>query len=514
MHRFSVVLATAVSLSCAPSGPPVEFPKGFLWGAAVAGFQVDMGCPTIPASECDDPASDWYQWVTDERLLEKRERLFFHGGPPSTGPGFYELYKEDLARAKDEIKLGSMRVSIEWSRLFPTSTEGVAADYEALKAIASPKGVDFYHRLFAEMKAQGLVPVVTLNHYTLPLWLHDGAACHFDLANCEKRGWVDTKILDEAYKYALFAGREYGAEIDWWGTLNEPLANALAGYLAPGDDRVHPPGLSLRAAAAKSVVFNMIRGHARMYDGLKAGDVVDADGDGQASMVGVVLNLAAVRPADPEREHDETAAEHILYLYNELFAKAVIDGMLDEDAAGEPGVFKPELVGRADYMGINYYTRLTVSGLPSSILPDFSPILNLDFLSPETKLMEDYPRGLYEVLTAFHKKWKLPILVTENGYSRPNDQPLAEKLLVETIGWMKRAIDEGVDVRGYYYWSLTDNYEWNNGMEAERFRFGLYDIDTRDRMKPRTKRAFADVYTDIIVNNRVPDALQAKHPLE
>src|SRR5690606_10016076 len=130
-------------------------------------------------------------------------------------------------------------------------------------------------------------------------------------------------------------------------------------------------------------------------DGIKAGDLVDADGDGKASMVGVVLNLAAVRPADPDNYDDEVSARNISYLYNELFAKAVIDGMLDEEASGAEGVFKEELVGRSDYMGINYYTRLTIAGLPGSLLPEFSPLLTLNVLSPDTKLTEDYPRGLY-----------------------------------------------------------------------------------------------------------------------
>lgn len=512
--RRIVPLLLAFACTSTPDEPSPEFPDGFLWGAAVAGFQVDMGCPTIPAEECEDRASDWYQWITDERLLEKKEDLFFVGGPPSTGPGFYELYPQDLARAKDELKLDSVRVSIEWSRLFPTSTEAVAADFEALQAVANPEGVAFYHRLFAELKAQGLVPLVTLNHYTLPLWIHDGAACHFDLEGCEKRGWVDDTILAEARKYALFAGREFGAEVDWWATLNEPLANTLAGYLSPGKDRVHPPGLSLQAEAAKAVTFNMIYGHAAMYDGLKEGDTVDIDGDGKSSMVGVVLNLAAVRPADPEDPDDVTATENIRYLYNELFARAIIEGKLDEDASGADGVFKQELVDRCDYMGINYYTRLTLDGMDrsASISETFSPLLTLNPFSPDTVLWEDYPRGLYEVIKAFDAKWKMPILVTENGYARPGDQPRAEALMVETISWMKKAIDEGADVRGYYWWSLTDNYEWNHGMEE--MRFGLYEVDIEDTAKPRTKRPIADVYTSIVEANRVPETLEAKHPVD
>lgn len=504
-----LLLAAACTIHCSEGTSP-QFPKDFVWGAAVAGFQVEMGCPTIDPAECEDRASDWYQWITDERLLENKESVNFIGGPPSTGPGFYELYPQDLARAKDELKLSSLRVSIEWSRIFPTSTEGIAADYEALKAVANPVGVAFYHRLFAEMKAKGLLPNVTLNHYTLPLWLHDGADCHFSFKTCEKRGWVDKTVIAEAYKYALFVGAEYGAEVDWWGTLNEPLANTLAGYMLPGAERTHPPGLFTHAEAAKAVTFNMIYGHAAMYDGIKKGDTVDATGDGKTSMVGVVLNLASVRPLDPENGLDEQSADNIRYLYNELFSKAVIDGYLDEDAAGVEGVLKDELKGRSDYIGINYYTRLTIAGLPTSVVPKFSPLLTLDPI--ESVLYEDYPKGIYDVLKAFDAKWKIPIIISENGVDMPNKPELAETTVVETISWMKKAIDEGVDVRGYYYWSLTDNYEWNHGMDD--MRFGLYEIDINAVEKPRTKRPLADIYSSIVSANQIPEALAKKHPID
>lgn len=496
--------------SSGDAGPSPAFPKTFLWGAAIAGFQVDMGCPTIPAAQCDDPASDWYQWVTDQRILEKREQLHFVGGPPSTGPGFYELFPEDLGRAKNELGLGSVRLSIEWSRIFPTSTEGIEG-YEALKAVASVDGVAFYRRIFAKMKELGLVPLVTINHYTLPQWLHDGAECHLSLSTCTKRGWLDTRTVTEARKYGLFVGREFGAEVDLWATLNEPLANTLAGYLSPGKDRVHPPGLSFQAKPAKTVTMNMIRGHAAMYDGLKEGDTTDIDGDGKASQVGLVFNMAPIIPADPDDGDDVQAAKNLFYLYDELFLTATIDGKLDVEAAGpEAAVVDPSLVGRMDYLGINYYTRITADGTVGSVLPEFSPLLTLNVVSPETKLYEDYPRGLYEMAMYVKNRWNLPIYITENGYSKPDDAAGLEAAMVETIGWMKKAVDEGADVRGYYWWSLMDNYEWNHGMED--YRFGLYAVDDEDPRKPRTRRPAVDVYARIVRANQVPDDLAAKYP--
>jgi beta-glucosidase/6-phospho-beta-glucosidase/beta-galactosidase len=489
-----------------------RFPPKFLFGVATAGFQNEMGCPTIPPSECDDPGSDWHQFITDP-IFTSNPSLYLKGDPPSTGPGFYELFDEDFARAKDELKLGSVRLSIEWSRIFPTSTVGVEGD-EALKAVASAKGIAFYHRVFAAMRARGLVPMVTLTHYTLPLWLHDAKACHQDLETCPARGWLDERTIAESAKYAGFVAREFGGEVDLWATQNEPLAITLAGYLQPGKDRANPPAVSLRAAEAKTVTMNMILGHARMYDAVKAADTRDADGDGTASEVGLVFNMTPVRPVDPDNNLDFKAAENIFYLYNKLYLNATIKGEFDDDADGT-GTLREDLKGRMDYLGINYYTRLTVAGLEGSALPAFSPLLTLDPLSSKNVFWEDYPRGIYEMVTFVKETYGLPIRITETGFNTvdADGKPRAdvERLMVETIGWLKRAMDEGADVRGLYWWTLVDNYEWNHGMRP--FRMGLYALDVDVPAKPRSLRGLGRTYADIAAAHRIPAALGAKFPI-
>ncbi len=510
--RIAPLLLLVSACSSGPSTPAsTPFPKGFLFGTAVAGFQVDMGCPTIPAEECEDTRSDWYQWVTDPRVIADKEKLHFTGDAPSTGPGFYELYAQDFSRAKNELKLGSVRLSIEWSRIFPNPTFE-AADAAAVRALASPAGVAYYHRLFAEMKAQGLVPMVTLTHYTLPVWIHDGTTCHFDFANCKARGWLDASTLVEAEKYARFVGEEFGGEVDLWATENEPLAITLAGYLMPGEDRTNPPVLSLRAKEAREVTIAQIRGHARLYDGVKAGDTKDADGDGKASQVGLVFNMAPVAPADPDREEDVNAAKNVFYLYDELFLNGTIKGELDVNADGKP-VRDESLVGRMDYLGINYYTQIKVAGLTGSVLPEFSPLLTLDPFSPKTKLWNTYPKGLYEMVMYVKEHYGLPMYITENGATATPKEgdPDQVRFFAEHLQWLKRAIDEGADVRGFYWWSLMDNYEWNHGMS--NFFFGLYGVSKDDPTKARTKRPLVDVYARVAAEGKLPDDLVSRYPI-
>ena len=274
---------------------PDAFPPGFLFGTAIAGFQVEMGCPTLPAAVCEDRASDWFQWITTPRIVNNPV-LFMSKDPPRAAPGFFELYEADLDRAAYELHNGSLRLSLEWSRIFPRETFGLEG-YDALRSAASAEGLAYYHRVLAAMRARGLTPLVTLSHYSLPLWIHDGNACNENLDRCARKGWVDRRIVPEMAKFAGFAAREFGGEVDLWATLNEPFsAVTLPGYLTPTETRVNPPGLYLKGDAAKTATAAMIVAHARMYDAVKAGDIVDADGNGEAASVGLVYAVTAVAP--------------------------------------------------------------------------------------------------------------------------------------------------------------------------------------------------------------------------
>jgi len=464
------------------SSAPGGFGDEFLWGASIAGFQVDPGCPTEAPETCEDRASDWYQWVTDPDLVAESGN-YLSGEPLSDGPGHHELYAEDIGLARD-LHLNGLRTSIEWSRLFPDGAAESATTVEELRAYADPAAVAWYHDYFAAIHEAGLTPLVTLNHYTLPLWLHDGKACHEDLAACTDRGWLDLARMKPAITlYSAFCGQEFGGEVDDWATINEPLAIVLAGYLLPGPDRTNPPGVT-DASAAFDVFFNLVEGHAAMYDALKANDTVDVDGDGEASFIGLVPNLAAVAPTDPASEDDARGVADANYVYNELFLNAAVYGDFDRDVDGVAEEHRPDIAGRMDYIGVNYYTRITVRGLS---IPLFAGYSKIDFFPDNA--WEEYPEGLGEVLH-LAQSYGLPSIVTENG-TQPTDTS-ADEFLRPHLQSLLDAKNEGVDVRGYFYWSLLDNYEWNHGMD---YRFGLYAVDLAT--KERTLRPMRAAYAEI-----------------
>ncbi|MBK7972697.1 MAG: glycoside hydrolase family 1 protein [Deltaproteobacteria bacterium] len=491
-------------------GPAVRFPEGFLWGTATAGFQVEMGCPTLERDQCEDRGSDWYAFATSPQTIAS-PTAHLSGDPPTSGPGQWELYAEDFARASRELSNDAYRMSLEWSRIFPEPTDG-AATTDELRALASPAALAGYHAMLGELRAQGLRPMVTLDHYTLPSWIHDAVGCHLDFASCERRGWVDReRIVREIAKYAGFAAAEFGAEVDVWATLNEPLAVFYPGYLYPSEERSNPPAVLLQTEAAKTAIFSMIDAHARMYDAVRAADLVDADGDGEAASIGLVYNLSPVYPKNADRPGDVLAAKNVRYLYDEVFLRAVALGELDDDLDGDAEV-RSDLVGRMDWLGVNFYNRIFVEQflLPGlAILPGLSPLTTFNPLTLEYD--RDYARGLYESLTFAWQRFGRPIYVTENGSPPIQGYPEQDRFLIENLAWIQRALADGVDVRGYFYWSLIDNYEWNQGMGTP---FGLYAVDPSDPTKRRVARPAAAVYADVAQRNGISGALMSRFPID
>ena len=487
------VLAAGCDDGATEEAAPTDFPEDFLFGTATAGFQVEMGCPTMAAELCEDRNSDWYAFITDERSLES-SIAHLSGEPPSSGPGHWELYASDFDLAADELKNNAYRMSIEWSRIFPTATDDVEG-YEALRALADDAAVTHYHAMLAALKARGMTPLVTVSHYSLPTWIHDGVGCHVDAASCDRRGWVDKdRTVREIAKYAGFLAAEFGEEVDLWVTLNEPFALLLPGYLLPNEERTNPPARQLAVDDAKTVLAGLVEAHARIYDAIHAVD--------EAARVGVVYNLTPAKPADPENELDVKAAENFFYLWNDVYLDAVTLGRFDHDLDGT-AERREDLENRMDFMGINYYTRVTVQGTPVSVFPTISPLLTLNPLT--LGLWEDYPRGLYEMIKHVEAKYALPVIITENGTFEDE----RSSFLVRHLIWVARAMAEGALVEGYFFWSLMDNIEWNHGYGL---RFGLYAIDPADPTKARTPREVAATYGEIAGARHISDALRAKYP--
>ena len=246
-----------------------------------------------------------------------------------------------------------------------------------------------------------------------------------------------------------------------------------------------------------------------MYDAVKFADRFDADGDGDPAQVGLVFNMIPTIPNKPKKKLDIQAANNMFYLLNQSFLDAACLGLIDEDLDGI-AEHREDLDNRIDFLGINYYFALQVTGVESPILPDFSPLTTF---TPDSMGAYNYfyPEGLFKMVMFVHDRYDLPIYITENGTPLFDEsyQPVWTGYMVSHLMALIQATWEGADVRGYYYWSLMDNYEWNHGMLV---KYGLYAVDPADSSKMRTPRYGVPIYADIAEYGGIPTYLLEMMP--
>jgi beta-glucosidase/6-phospho-beta-glucosidase/beta-galactosidase len=250
----------------------------------------------------------------------------------------------------------------------------------ALDALADPAAVAHYRDAFAALRRRGLEPVVTLNHFSLPLWLHDPIEVRDAFVGVDPLsgpvpvaidhgGWLDPAIVGEFAKLAAWAGWKFGDQVDLWCTINAPVVVLVSGMVnAPGVGGFFPPGIFNFAALVQGMQ-HLVTAHARAYDALHATDGIDANGDDVATAAGVVHNMVAWAPKNPGAPLDLAGAAHADYLYNRLYPTAVTTGAFDQNLDGDttdPGEARSDLAGRSDFIGVNYYLRATVTGLPAT----------------------------------------------------------------------------------------------------------------------------------------------------
>jgi len=460
--------------------PPAigQFPDGFLWGTAIAPYQV----------EGDLHGTDWYQWET-----ECGSRC--SGDSADDGPGFLVHHEADLDAAR-EMANNAIRLGIDWSRLFPTE--------ESFPASPDPDAVALYHDIIDAARARDLQVMVTLVHFALPSWIHDLTD------RAARPGWEGDAIVDRFARFAGWAAAEYGDDVDLWITINEPFVNVVGGWVS-GDV---PPGESLAIDTGLAVAERMIRAHAAGYDAIHEMDTVDADGDGAAARVSIAQHSRVFVPKDPDDARQARAVEMFRYLLNDYFLIAVTRGDLDRNYdfdADDPGdaAADPSLAGRLDFIGLNYYGVTVViatandNAFPLIGIPFLNDLELQGFDAPKSDFgWAIYPAGLRQVIDEL-APYQLPIIITENGIADAGDA-LRPRFLIEHLYEVGRAIDEGAEVEGYFHWSLMDNFEWSSGYCP---RFGLLRVDFDDPQRPRTAGAGADTYRRIIEDGTVDPAL-------
>lgn len=459
-----------------PAMGPLSAPSGhgaFRFGAASAATQIEDG----------NEHTDWYVFTDREQGGLGKGAAFV--GDASMG---YSMAIDDVDLLA-ETGLDSYRFSMEWARIEP---ERDVIDEAALQ---------HYSDLLDALVARGIRPMVTLHHFSNPVWIADPrdpdcAAGPTD-ANLCGLGHPEggPQVVAEMAQFAELLAQRFGDRVDEWGTLNEPVNYLLAAYGVGS----FPPGRNTLFSLLDDfvpVVRDYLAAHAAMYDAIREADTTDADGDGVAASVGLTLSVGSWVPSQGNAPSDDpadvAARDRLVNVYHHLFVDAIRKGQFDVDLDGTFDEEQPDWAGKIDWLGVQYYFRAGVTGT-GGLVPvleltpcfggfDFGscvPPLDATYCVPAMGY-EHWAPGLYDALADLGERWPdLPLLVTEAGIATELGARRAENI-VRALEQIERARAGGVDVRGYYHWSLFDNFEWIEGFHP---RFGLYrvDYDTYER---------------------------------
>jgi beta-glucosidase len=438
------------------------FPDGFLWGAATSAYQIE-GSPLADGAG----ASNWHRFSH----IPGRIR---NGDSGDVACDHYRRWRDDVALMR-ELGLNAYRFSIAWSRILPDGTGAV-----------NRRGIEFYDRLVDALLAAEIQPVVTLFHWDLPAALEDRGA------------WLER---DSAAWFADYARVVFGAlgdRVALWATLNEPWVVMDAGY-AHG---VHTPG-HRSWDEVPYVSHNLLRAHALAVRAYRA-----EQGSGR---IGIVINLEPKYPVSDRAEDVAATARADAYM-NRHYLDPLFTGAYPDELRQMFGPAWPEfpdedyglITEPIDFLGINYYKRSVVRADANALLARARDV-------PQERLhtelgWEVYPDGLTDILAWVHSRYRrLPLYVTENGASFTDppvapgplvDDPLRVAYLRDHLRALARARDMGADVRGYFVWSLLDNFEWTEGYAK---RFGLYHVNFETQQ--RTPKASARFYAEVIHSN-------------
>ncbi|HEV7203319.1 MAG TPA: beta-glucosidase [Jatrophihabitans sp.] len=471
----------------ASATPQLAFPPGFVWGSATAAYQIEGA-----ATEDGRGPSIWDTFShTPGRIVD--------GTTGDHACDHYHRLDEDLDLIAD-LGLGAYRFSIAWPRIVPSGS-----------GAANPAGLDFYRRLVDGLLERGVTPVATLYHWDLPQPLQDAG------------GWTNRETAHHFAEYAHIVGTALGDRVPMWTTLNEPWCSAFLGH-ASG---VHAPGVTDNEAALTAAH------HLLLAHGLGTAALRSAL-PGEAS-VAITLNLAVVRAAS-DSAADRDAARHVDGLANRLFLDPVLSGRYPADLlddlrhitdwsfvrTGDESIINAPI----DQLGVNYYSPTLVAAPTDELrarvaggwvndpqaaegptpYPGTDLALSIPQAGPYTAMnwRVEAP-SLTELLLRVHRDHPdLPLMITENGAAF-DDVVAADgavddldrlDYLRDHVAAVHAAIEQGVDVRGYFVWSLLDNFEWAWGLSK---RFGIVHVDFATGR--RTLKRSAHWYREVVADN-------------
>jgi beta-glucosidase len=438
------------------------FPEDFLWGTATASYQVEGA-----AGEDGRGASIW-----DTFCRTPGKVAGGHTGDVACDQ--YHRYERDI-RLMRRLGVTAYRFSLAWPRIFPAG-----------RGQRNPEGFDYYHRLIDGLLTAGIAPCVTLYHWDLPQALED------------EGGWPSRETAGHFAEYANVCFDELGDKVRLWATLNEPRCSSVLGY----EEGWHAPGRTDTAAAYRAI-HHLLLGHGLAVQAFREG--------GHEGQIGIVTDHMGTRPAT-RREEDALAADRAhdhrsrMFL-NPLFGRPYPQRHLDADPRRRMPVEEGdmEMIARPlDFLGINYYWEEAVA-FDATRPEQFCYVPRYE---PKTEMgWPIVPGGLHRVLTWLNSEYEAPpMYITENGCALDDrltgdrqhcHDPRRIGFLRDHLAACREAIRDGVDLRGYFVWSLIDNFEWSFGYTR---RFGLVycDYDKDCRRVPKDSFYF---YRDVIAGH-------------
>jgi beta-glucosidase len=383
----------------------IEFPKDFLWGAATSAYQVEGG----------NFNSDWWQWEKTRPGIVASGKACCH----------YQRFREDFDLAKS-LGHNSHRLSLEWARIQPEPDK------------FSDEEIQHYVQVIDYLRGLGIEPVVTLHHFTNPLWLS------------RIGGWENPEAPRYFLEYAKKAVRALAGKVKFWVTINEPMVYTYYSYFIGA----WPPQQKSLLKSGK-VADNLTAAHIRSYRMIHS---FYKENRLPAPWVSIAQNMIAFVSCKKSPRNNLA-----VYLRNRMFNFGLIESLIRKKCL--------------DFIGMNYYTRhlIDTRGWSMGELLANTCSRKHDNLAKNLLGWEIYPQGLYDLLMAL-KKYKLPVFILENGICCQDDEQRWEYIR-EHLKKMRAAMAEGVKVIGYLYWSLLDNFEWDKGFEP---LFGLCKVDYAD----------------------------------
>ena len=397
----------------------IQFPKNFLWGAATSSYQV----------EGNNSNSDWWPW---EKAVGKENS--------GAACRHYELYNQDFDLAK-ELNHNAHRLSIEWARVEPNEGE---FSQEALK---------HYVDVILALRSRGIEPMVTLHHFTNPIWFSQSGA------------WENKRSVERFFRYCEVVTRALAKHVHYWVTINEPSIYASHSYIFG-----QWPPQTKSVWKTKAVYDNMTWAHIKAYHLMHK---IYKELNFSKPSVGVAQHVQAIVPCTNSLR-DRWATS----LRKKWFHFGIFDEIMKHKAM--------------DFIGLNYYSRqqveLTGWGLGNFVWETCNS--NHDPCTKNSLGWDIYPQGLCQVLLEL-KKYNVPVVITENGICTLDDNQRWD-FIQSHLKAVHQAISQGANVAGYLYWSLMDNFEWAQGFTP---RFGLIEIDytTYKRTVRESARKFAQI---------------------